>query len=335
MNQISISNPYFSNEGFAQISHHLQLLLTPDEHYLLHVFLRYMNLNNGNCHPSIRTIAKQCGWKNAKLYTVINQLIEKHVVEKNRIITKNGWRNDYKIYQFGNIETCRKVIQMLDNDDELRQLNQYTHDSLVQFLKGCSVHTEQGCSAHAERNNINNNNIKTPYNPPKRQLSEKEQLDETTDEKPTNKKAPHNPPKGDARAPDSEKPESDAEGHKGRKSQRKPKRNDTPPIDYDAFKQIWNSEFQHDAVPKIRTLTHKRKQKLDQRAKEFKEQTGYELTLERWQQLLKHLRKSRFLMGCAQPNQTWIMNFDFIVRSEQVLTRILEGTYHEKENHPS
>jgi len=134
MNQAPIPNVYFSGEGFAQINHHLQLLLTPDEHYLLHVLIRYMNLNNNNCELSIKAIAKQCGWKNAKIYNVINRLIDKHVIETNRIFTANGLSYDYTIYQFGNIETCKQVIEMLNNDEDLKKINQHTYGLIVQYV---------------------------------------------------------------------------------------------------------------------------------------------------------------------------------------------------------
>jgi len=242
-------------------------------------------------------------WGRDKLEKVQDQLMELGLIQKVKRRNEKGQFVGWYI----------RLRYKMRQQTEDKYINEVVNESSIQLSENPQV--DKPTCGQPTTNAYSDNN-KNAYSDNNEMLTEK----------------PHYPLSGDARAPDSEKPESEAEGHKERKSQRKPKQTDTPQIDYDEFRRIWNSEFQHDAVPKIRTLTHKRKQKLDQRAKEFKEQTGYELTLERWQQLLKHLRKSRFLMGCAQPNQTWIMNFDFIVRSEHVLTRILEGTYHEPEN---
>lgn len=85
--------------------------------------------------------------------------------------------------------------------------------------------------------------------------------------------------------------------------------------------QTWNQAAQEIGIPAVRTLTEQRRKKIAARMKEP------EFSIER---IIEKIRRSAFLKG--DNDRGWIVTLDFVIRSEDSYTRILEGMYDGRRN---
>lgn len=87
--------------------------------------------------------------------------------------------------------------------------------------------------------------------------------------------------------------------------------------------KVWN-EICGDVLPKATKLTDERRRKIRARLAESTERRA----LEWWRNYFSLIRQSPFL--CGNNDRGWRADFDWAIRSETVITRVLEGRYRPK-----
>ena len=85
-----------------------------------------------------------------------------------------------------------------------------------------------------------------------------------------------------------------------------------------AFVLSWNTQ---DRLPKIKSVTNKRKEAFDVR-------TGEEQFAENWQQIIKKAAASDFL--CGKNNRGWKIDIDWLLKNDTNYVKVLEGKYDNK-----
>jgi len=116
------------------------------------------------------------------------------------------------------------------------------------------------------------------------------------------------------RIPDSQVPSS-ASGDAGREGHLSPAE----------VVQLWNT-ICGDVMPKVRMLTDERRRKVKAR----QSKPGRDLAW--WTSYFRRIRASPFC--CGDGPQGWVADFDFAVRSEAVVAKVLEGKYDPRPTRP-
>ena len=78
------------------------------------------------------------------------------------------------------------------------------------------------------------------------------------------------------------------------------------------------------SLPRVMKLTDTRKKHIKARLDQH--------SVDEMREVFKRVQKSDFLMGRTDNRNGWQADFDFITRSEDSVTKILEGRYDNKEN---
>lgn len=95
---------------------------------------------------------------------------------------------------------------------------------------------------------------------------------------------------------------------------------DKKPLDLSFVLDLWNSYAKRN-VPKVRSLTQARRDKVKLRIKEM---GGIEKAKETLDVCFKKISESDF---CTGANGKWAANFDWFFRSEEIWLKVLEGNY--------
>ncbi len=94
---------------------------------------------------------------------------------------------------------------------------------------------------------------------------------------------------------------------------------------YQLFVDAWNDGIS-DPVPKIQKLNQKRKNKINYRIAEDPD------FAEKFPQIIKKINNSAFLKG--DNNNSWVVNFDWVIANDSNYIKILEGNYDGKGSKP-
>jgi len=89
--------------------------------------------------------------------------------------------------------------------------------------------------------------------------------------------------------------------------------------------ELWNT-ICGDVMPKVRMLTDERRRKVKAR----QSKSGRDLAW--WTSYFRRIRASPFC--CGDGPQGWVADFDFAVRSETVVAKVLEGKYNGRPSRP-
>jgi len=105
-----------------------------------------------------------------------------------------------------------------------------------------------------------------------------------------------------------------------------------PEEDVDCIKpnevvRLWNEEC-GDVLPKVVKITEERRRKIKSRVASSPERRSPEW----WRSYFRAIRASPFL--CGDNDRGWRANFDWAVRSETVIARVLEGLYQSRKKIP-
>lgn len=95
-------------------------------------------------------------------------------------------------------------------------------------------------------------------------------------------------------------------------------------INYDEYLEKWNELASELELPAIKTMSDNRKAKLKTRLKEPEFN---------FDEILSEIRKQKFLHG--KNPRGWVVDFDFVIRSEETYLKILENKYKESKNQTS
>ena len=90
--------------------------------------------------------------------------------------------------------------------------------------------------------------------------------------------------------------------------------------DLDEIKDRWNEKFEQSNISTIKKLTDQRKQKLKARLQEFSKDEIFEA--------MNKIKDSSFCQGIG--GKGWTATFDWMIYSENNLTKVLEGQYDDK-----
>ena len=90
--------------------------------------------------------------------------------------------------------------------------------------------------------------------------------------------------------------------------------------DLDEIKDRWNEKFEQSNISTIKKLTNQRKQKLKARLQEFSKDEIFEA--------MDKIKDSSFCQGIG--GKGWTATFDWMIYSENNLTKVLEGQYDDK-----
>jgi hypothetical protein len=98
-----------------------------------------------------------------------------------------------------------------------------------------------------------------------------------------------------------------------------PKHDHDPEDTAESIVEKWNRAAQEMGLPQVRSITPQRKKKIAARMREPEFHMG---------RIIEKIMRSNFLRG--ENDRGWTVNFDFVIRSEDSYTRILEGMYGNK-----
>jgi len=96
-------------------------------------------------------------------------------------------------------------------------------------------------------------------------------------------------------------------------------------VTYEAIVDLWNESVGRTEIPRVKALTDGRREKLRLRRRP-------ERDLSWWRKYFELVASNAFLRG--ENRQGWRASFDFVIRSEDVVAKILEGTYGGRERRP-